>query len=37
LSQTKLNSRQTRCLYDFRLFYRKWTLKPADGPSRGPD
>ena len=42
MSQTKLNGRQTRWLikllpYDFRLFYRKGTLNPADGPSRRPD
>jgi hypothetical protein len=42
MSQTKLKGRQTRWLikllpYDFRLFYRKGTLNPADGPSRRPD
>jgi len=42
MSQTRLNGRQTRWLikllpYDFRLFYRKGTLNPADGPSRRTD
>jgi reverse transcriptase-like protein len=42
MSQTRLNGRQTRWLikllpYDFRIFYRKGTLNPADGPSRRPD
>jgi RNase H-like domain found in reverse transcriptase len=42
MEQTQLNGRQTRWLikllpYDFRLFYRKGTLNPADAPSRRPD
>jgi len=42
MSQTRLNGRQTRWLikllpYDFRIFYRKGALNPADGPSRRPD
>jgi hypothetical protein len=42
MSQTQLNGRQTCWLikllpYDFRIFYRKGALNPADGPSRRPD
>jgi hypothetical protein len=42
MSQTRLNGRQTHWLikllpYDFRIFYRKGALNPADGPSRRPD
>jgi hypothetical protein len=42
MSQTSLNGRQARWLlqlvpYDFRIFYRKGPLNPADAPSRRPD
>jgi hypothetical protein len=42
MSQTRLNGRQTRWLikllpYDFKIFYWKGSLNPADGPSRRPD
>jgi hypothetical protein len=42
MSQTQLNGRQTRWLikllpYNFRIFYRKGALNPADGLSRRPD
>ena len=42
MEQTQLNGRQTRWLikllpYDFRIFYRKGLLNPADAPSRRPD
>ena len=42
MAQTVINGRQARWLlflapYDFRIYYRKGALNPADGPSRRPD